>query len=455
MHMRANSDSETQKAGVFTRSWRAHALVGAIALSMAGAEKWALWEAWVALFGVIALLLSVFWLQRASESDHNRAVRVLIPFGFVVFGLSFIPAANDGFGNEWVPGIRLAIMALGIVPLVRDMRGERHLYLWMRLLIMGLVLGSGFVTILDAPELYTDVYFGHAYAAESLADGGNPYADIEFPDSAPGEWNEGMIHGYPYPPVTMLPYAFAQWAWDSRMLSVLSLVALLGLVSRWSRRFRGAGLGTAALVASIPLTPVVIRYAWTEPWSVLLLVASTVVWSRPVAFGVLFGLAVASKQYMVLAVIPLLTMPMPDRWKRLSIAAGVCAVTILPFFLWDPQAMWSAVIADPLGRPIRGDSRSIAALGITVPVAVALVAAVVLGLLAGRLATSPGRLLAVQAATFGVYFLLTPNTFGNYWYLVTVLAFIATTMKSGTNSDDETLGADARDESSTVYRTVS
>lgn len=427
--------AEQTEDGDFTKSWRTFALVAGITLAFSAARWWGAWQAPVTLGGVLLAAVAAFWQPCASDSEHRRAVRWMTALGIGLFGLALSPVVNQWFASDWdiLPRwslvLRIAILGAASIPLV-IVGTTRGLYQTLRVGVVSMLLIGGALTVSGAADVYTDVRIGHMLAQESIGVGDNPYSDLEIQDTAPAEWNQGTIIGYSYPPVTLIVYSAAEWIWDGRFATVLSLAMIAWLLSIRSSRFGSLGLPVAGLAVSIPVTAVVIVFGWTEPLQAALLIGAALLWRRPVAYGIVFGLAIASKQYMVLAVIPLISAPISDRWKRLGISAATATATLLPFFAWNPSAMWNALVAHQFDRPIRGDSTSIAAFGLALPIVVALVLAIVVGLIAGRSAHTTGRLLLAQAATLGVYFVLSPNSFANYWYLVATLVIAAVVVGS-------------------------
>lgn len=145
---------------------------------------------------------------------------------------------------------------------------------------------------------------------------------------------------------------------------------------------------------------------------------------------------------MVLAAVPLLASGIDHLWRRMGIAAATATVAILPFFVWNPSAMWNALVGFQLNRPIRGDSTPIWSLGVEAPIVVALVAAVAVGIAIGWRRRNPAQLLLAQAATIGTYFVLSPNSFSNYWYFVAAVATGAVAVApSGVDSEQVTEAA--------------
>ena len=169
-------------------------------------------------------------------------------------------------------------------------------------------------------------------------------------------------------------------------------------------------------------------HGWTEPLQLLLLVLAALAFARWKLGGVILGLAVASKQYMILALIPMLTVPESNRWRRLAVTATTGLVVTLPFFLWNPAAFWNALVGVQLVRVQRLDTSSIAALGAVLPIGVALVVTAGVAIILGRQVQSIHGVLLTQASALAVYFLLSPNTFRNYWFLVAYLLLAAVAM---------------------------
>src|ERR1019366_1489737 len=67
-------------------------------------------------------------------------------------------------------------------------------------------------------------------------------------------------------------------------------------------------------------------------WAVLL--ASR---GRPLLAGLLLGLAIATKQWALLAILPVLIVCERDRLRLLAVAVGVAALLLVPMLIGDPS----------------------------------------------------------------------------------------------------------------------
>lgn len=223
----------------------------------------------------------------------------------------------------------------------------------------------------------------------------------------------------------------AQWlTGDPRWASVIAVAAAVLLVAApWLRVPRpqaSVRLGAALLLAAGPAFGVVTYFAWVEPLALPFLVVAGRFWrSRPVVSAIALGLALATKQYFVLAPPLLLLRPDEFRWRRVAIVAGTVLATALPFLIWDPGALWDAVVALHLGSLPRPDSVNLVHLGIEVPRWLVVGVPIGLGVWFGRRGGEGYRFMLALAAVLGALFLLGVQAFQNYWYLVASMALIA------------------------------
>ena len=100
-----------------------------------------------------------------------------------------------------------------------------------------------------------------------------------------------------------------------------------------------ARVAVAALCLLNPMTTDALR--WGHPEEMLagaLCIAAVILAARRgwLAAGIVLGLALATKQWAVIAVVPVLLAARRDRIRLLSGAAGLAAVLTLPFALGDP-----------------------------------------------------------------------------------------------------------------------
>ena len=318
-----------------------------------------------------------------------------------------------------------------------------------RIRSVGPMLAGGLIVVLAVGTVLQfhgnlfglDVYRSHEAAADALAAGENPYTDaVRVLDGSPNAEEGAVIEGYSYPPVTLVGFSLGDWlGGDPRWATALAIVGGLALA------VRGSGVKTLGPLVLVILaaTPTLRWIVWsgaTEPLTFALLIAAVSLWRRPVAVGLLLGLALATKQYLVILV-PLLLFMDERPWKRSWIAVGVAGSTLLPALLADPQAFWHTLVERPLSLGFRPDTQSISGaldrLGwrVEVPTALMLLAVVAVTWAFARSvpAARPSVLLGGSAVVLSVTFLLS-LAFTNYWWLVQWLAAGATVLGAGERS---------------------
>jgi uncharacterized membrane protein len=161
---------------------------------------------------------------------------------------------------------------------------------------------------------------------------------------------------------------------------------------------------------------------------------------RPIAAGVAFGLALASKQYMIL-LIPLLALG----WRRIGgrqlIFSGVTAtLALVPYLLVNAETYLEATVFRFLRSEYREDTLSLpsalAEFGLdpSLPIVLAAVVSAGVALLASRRVDSFGQLMLAATATMGTFFVLS-QALTNYWFLLAGMAAIAAIEGSETNVD--------------------
>jgi hypothetical protein len=234
--------------------------------------------------------------------------------------------------------------------------------------LVAIVAGMAIWVLRWSPSPKIDVITVTDAALRALIHGHSPYAiafdNIYGPGStfyAPGlEANGRVLFGYPYPPVSLLLSLPAYLLGDYRYASLVALLvaSVLMVASLPSQRSRLA----AALFLTTPRVFFVLEQGWSEPMS-LLLVAIVVFclmrWPRGVA--PLAGVAIASKQYLVVALVPLwryATTRPGSPWRLAASAVGAAAAVTLPFLLWSPKPFVQSVVLLQAREPFRQDSLS-------------------------------------------------------------------------------------------------
>jgi hypothetical protein len=230
----------------------------------------------------------------------------------------------------------------------------------------------------------------------------------------------------------MLAYAMSQWlTGDPRWAGVLAFAIVVLLIASpwaaWSNPVARVRLSLPLLLVIPPGFGLVAFLGWTEPISLpFLLVASRFWRSKPVVSAVALGLAVATKQYFILALPLLLFWPGEWRWKRTAIVVAVASATMVPFLIADAPALFDSLLGNTaFSSAPRTDSANLIHLGIVTPRWVAMLLAAGLGVWLGRKGGEGYRFTLALAAVLGVAFFFGVAAFRNYWFLLTGMALIA------------------------------
>ena len=332
---------------------------------------------------------------------------------------------------ERLPG--LAWVLLAVVAFVFRKAVSRVVPTLIVVATLAFTLFIGLLHLSAAEGVGLDVYLLHAAAADALAAGVNPYTDaVEVPDGAPTAEPGAVITGYVYPPVTAVAYALGEWTLsDARYTSLAAWLVVLGLVGVSALRNRHtSGILLMLLLAAVPGWPLVLRAAWTEPVSLAFLVAAFFLWARPAGSGAGIGLALASKQYFLVAA-PLILLHRDLKWKtRLVVAAVTIIATVGVALAWNAGAFWSSAIDFHTTTPPRLDSGNIVGVlglvGVTwnPPTVLALGAGLIAATIAGRLSRNRGTFMLALGLALALSFLVTSQAFANYWFLVVGLGVL-------------------------------
>lgn len=289
--------------------------------------------------------------------------------------------------------------------------------------------------IITVPTPNIDVWDHMNKGAEALRAGKNPYS-TPIPDYYKGTQVYGFDSpGFPYPPAVVLTAtAAAALKMDVRLMFLGCILVAAALVRATARRAGWSSEAAdliGALFLFVPRQSFLVKYAHSEPVTVLLLAAAcyALVCEREIVGLLLLGAFASSKQYLVvLGPLLLLYARTP---RRIAWMAGGAAALWIPFALMDLKALWRATFETHWSRPARKDALTINAWRMAhkmQPLArwIGLVSGLAMALahgLRGRLRL--GELGVGMACTLFVTLFLGPQAFANYYVLVAWVLLIA------------------------------
>ena len=241
-----------------------------------------------------------------------------------------------------------------------------------------------------------------------------------------------MITGDPYPPIALITYWIGdRITGDPRAAGALAWLILIG--STMALRVKNH-LPAVVLLTSGAL-PLLLWTGWTELLTISLVVGAVALWRSPLAASVVLGAALASKQYMIIALPLISTMVSnPVRLRRIA-ALLVASILALAGFAFGAGYLDATVFAYR-EFPARYDSSSLYGFvtifvsSFDIPFWLGPVAAfaVAIRLAMKRVIAGPDQLLEASAISLSVLFLLGTQAFSNYWFLVWALVLTARTI---------------------------
>lgn len=325
------------------------------------------------------------------------------------------PLDNVIAGGRLLTGV-LVVAAVSAVPALLPLLRVLHTEQVAAVALAAAAAGYGLVVISGIPVI--DVWALLQGAGQGLADGRNPY-EMAFPASPPGQTD----HCFTYLPATALLTAPGVWLGDARWAELVLLVSAAAVLV-WHLRWRGgARMGLAVLMVVLPGTIYLVQQSWTETLLLPALVATAVLADRGRTgwAAVAFGVALATKQHVVLLVPVLLLCRF--RPRDLALAAGTGAALTVPWLLANP-ARFVACTADFFlsAEP----PRTSLSLWLHLPelARLPLLALALLGayLLVARYCPRGGSGFLIGAAVvFLLFGLVNKQTFLNQWWLVAAL----------------------------------
>lgn len=372
---------------------------------------------------------------------------VLVPLGFVILGAA--AWTRPGGGRVYSPLFAVLCVLAGLAPfdpagpnpveailtigagLVFYTLGVTRVPPLARLLVPAalLVAAHGHYLLRFPHPLHQDVWTFLNGGVDMLLRGQNPYRGVQFVEG-------GVLRTVPYtyPPGALLVLApFRLLAGDVRWAYVVAEGAVVTLWAVALRRVDGFSPWREALVLlplALPRTSQGFYIFSNHEWVLLALVMGALVltWQRrPILAGIVLGLAIASKQY-VLVYPALFLLPVFGR-REIAIALGVAILGTLPFLLWSPADFLRDTLGN-LSQGVQSDRLTLWAalqhLGVTAPRALQAATAgtaLVAGLLAGyRGRRDPGRALVVCGVGLAAFAFT--SSFAAYNYYAYALVFV-------------------------------
>jgi hypothetical protein len=336
--------------------------------------------------------------------------------------------------NYWGVAIKLlsiSALLLSLTFLKKTEEGGR--FARRRFLLLVLFAAAQQVLILmSTPHPAVDVFTSQTEGSQGLFEGKNVYS-MEFTPSYPGH----VADHYGYPPASFYPVVSSWYLFkDVRGAWVICHLLAAFFLYHLARRGRPSNIRFARLLTLaflfLPRGLFIVEQSWTEPLVLATMSGFALAWSagvRPVVLGVVMGLWLSSKQYVVLAV-PFLFKLVRARFTVWIAAVLAGILLVLPFAIWDYRSLLHDVLLFFLKSEGRADALSIYGgllrHGIELPwTVVAPLWLAGLGLFTWRMRRDLAGMLFSTACMWLFFFLLGKQAFMNYYHLA-VFALLLT-----------------------------
>ncbi len=335
----------------------------------------------------------------------------------------------------WLARLGCGVLASLLLPLAAPAGKWRHL-LPVQIGLLFLVGAQLRVAaVLAVPDPVVDVYTAFHDGAGHLLAGHNPYtAAYTHPYATP----PADYDRYPfYPPLPLLlTVPFRAAGLDVRFANVVAdLLAALVLLELGRGRGRLlAGAFAAGAYLFFPRVPFMMEQAWYEPMLAACLGGGLLLVEQGRRLGyVLLGLGLTGKQYGPVLLLPLLWACRRRLRPLLLGVAGVGAVVLLPFLLWNPAAFLDVIFFAFLRRPPREDAltlqvgaRELLGLELSTPLLWA-VAGIAVAWITWRTPQNVTAAALWMGTTLLTFCLLHKQGFFNYFYLCEYLFLLGIT----------------------------
>jgi hypothetical protein len=404
---------------------------------------------------LLAVVLPIRSLGVIRSGSMVSFVGMLIVLQLIAMFFRRPGASNINFDENDYSLFNLGV-GLAAIPVALMAFGRKRRSQWLGFSLVLIIFASlGILKMRTAPIPRIDVYIFHRDAAEALRRGENPYA-LTFPNIygsnqrvyAPELLNpDGRLNfGYPYPPLTLGITAGSHLLLgDCRFAMLVAL--LMSAVMLVMLRPTAMGMLAATGFLFSPRNFFILEQSWIEPICVMFLFATILLARRvPLVSAIAFGLMIASKQYLPVAIllIPLLH-GFESRKQMIRfgiIAIAIAAVVSLPA-LWNIRAFWRSAVTLQIQQPFREDALSFLRFIPNHPTWLAFVAlamAIGIGFIPRR--RGAAAFAGAFALAFLAFFALNKQAFANYYFLVISAAWCAV---AGSAQENSSLSAEDAD----------
>ncbi len=380
------------------------------------------------LLGLAAAAAAGVWMSTRGVHDpilaDDRDAPRLLLIPIVVGAAMIVLSTGTAFVMVQSAAFVAIVLSLGLLAFARN---HRCAVIGVTIGLLLVLAGTSLWVTNRFADSEIDIILAHEEGAQALLDGENPYEVVDFTNTS-GYKNPGPFVGYPYPPVSLLAYAGGSILFEPVAVATFYLAILIVALalSGWPVNRLRSSVAVAALVAGTPALGFMLYSASTEGFTSLLFLGSGLTWKkRPVVSAILLGLALSSKQYLIIPALALVLADVDQRVLRIVVASTAAIAVALPFFFWGPEAFIEAFRVANSGWAFRPDSISLGGLGVALPSAVVSLVAVTAMWVSRKRFSGPSSFFWLASTGLIVMLVAHPHSLINHWFGLMALVAVA------------------------------
>ncbi len=389
---------------------------------------------------IVIILFPIFLIKKEITDKLNLAPGILLIILAVLSAVLYGGLYQTDLSLVVTSRVFLAINILLAIKLIITTNKSSISKIFYLMIFLSLILRIFMVW--SSPDPYIDVYDYLKKGALGFVSGQNPYSMVYMK-----MYKDVIPDFYSYlPGMIFLTLPFVLFFNDPRFAVIAAELLIAFIIYRICRKNNDRYIFPLLLLNN-PISLYMVEQSYTEPIILFLLVLFA--WSyfsnKRFAAFLSFGIALASKQYVVF-LLPLIMRLKMDFKKILFIIFGAiltASVFIVPFYIWSPSDFWHDAVLLQLNFSPRYEGLTFFSFlnqfGVTYNSLVGniLIASGLIFVYTRRKITI-SQFFYLSSYTFLIIFFFNKWAFINYYYLISQLLLVGAILENNSTNNDKT-----------------